>query len=126
MPVFLNLFFADGELIQGVTVTVAAVIAFVFIGIVLAGMILYVRKKLVSTEEVTISINDDEKLTKKDPGGQTLLSALTKEGIAVPSPCGGKATCKQCRLQVLEGKEEPLETDKATFTKRELQEGWRL
>jgi len=54
------------------------------------------------------------------------LSALTSSGIPIPSPCGGKATCKQCRIKITEGAEEPLETDKATFTKKQLMDGWRL
>lgn len=121
-----NLALAQSDFVQGLTLITASVLFFILIGIILTGMILFVRKKLISTEEVKIKINQDDKLTKKVEGGQTLLSALSREGIPVPSPCGGKATCKQCRVQVLEGKEEPLETDKATFTTKQLQEGWRL
>lgn len=73
-----------------------------------------------------IHINEDDSLTKSTETGTTLLSALLANGIAVPSPCGGKATCKQCKLQVLSGGGEPLETDKATFSVKQLREGWRL
>jgi Na+-transporting NADH:ubiquinone oxidoreductase subunit F len=59
-------------------------------------------------------------------GGSTLLVTLTSQGIPIPCPCGGKATCKQCRVQILKGANEPLEIDKATFTKKQLKEGWRL
>jgi Na+-transporting NADH:ubiquinone oxidoreductase subunit F len=114
------------QFVQGLTLTVVAVIAFIVIGLALTIMILFTKKKLVRTAPCKIRINEDESLTKVVPGGQTLLSALTSEGIPVPSPCGGKATCKQCRLQILEGKEEPLETDKGTFNRKELEEGWRL
>lgn len=107
-------------------ITLYAIVAFIIIGLLLTGMILFTRAKLVSTSACKISINDDAKLTKEVSGGQTLLSALTGEGIAVPSPCGGKATCKQCRVQVIEGGGEPLETDKGTFTPKELKAGWRL
>jgi Na+-transporting NADH:ubiquinone oxidoreductase subunit F len=112
--------------LQGLTLSLTAVVSFVLIGLGLAAMILMTKKKFVRTTPCEIKINEDENLTKTIPGGQSLLSALTSEGVPVPSPCGGKATCKQCRLQVLEGADEPLETDKATFTKRELKEGWRL
>lgn len=94
--------------------------------LILTAMILYTKKKLVRTAPCLIKINEDPHLSKTVEGGQTLLAALTSEGIPVPSPCGGKATCKQCRLQIVEGKEDPLETDKATFSKMELKEGWRL
>ncbi len=114
------------QFVQGFTLAVTASIAFIVIGLILTIMILFTKKKLVRTAPCEIKINEDEKLTKTVAGGQTLLSALTREGIPVPSPCGGKATCKQCRIQVLEGAEAPLETDKGTFNKKQLQEGWRL
>lgn len=103
-----------------------AVVAFVAIGVGLAGMILFVRAKLVSQKLCQIKINDDPALTKEVPGGGTLLVSLTSNGIPIPSPCGGKATCKQCRVQILDGASEPLETDIATFSKKQLKEGWRL
>lgn len=103
-----------------------AIIAFVVIGVGLAGMILFVRATLVSQKLCKIQINNDPALTKDVAGGGTLLVALTSNGIPIPSPCGGKATCKQCRVQILEGASEPLETDKATFSKKQLKEGWRL
>lgn len=106
--------------------SIYAISAFVIIGVGLAGLILFTKAKLVSTEACCIKINDDPSLTKTIPGGGTLLVALTSNGIPIPSPCGGKATCKQCRVQILKGQEEPLETDKATFTKKQLKEGWRL
>jgi len=114
------------QFLQGLTLSVTAIVAFVLIGLGLTAMILFTKKKLVRTAPCMIKINEDEELTKTVPGGQTLLSALTSEGVPVPSPCGGKATCKQCRLQVLSGADAPLETDKATFTKQQLKEGWRL
>lgn len=103
-----------------------AIIAFIVIGVGLASMILFTKAKLVSSEQCDIQINDDPDLTKSVAGGGTLLVALTSNGIPIPSPCGGKATCKQCRVQIVEGATEPLETDKGTFTKKQLKEGWRL
>lgn len=103
-----------------------AVVAFVVIGVLLAAMILITKAKLVSREECKLYINDDPDLTKEVRGGGTLLSSLTGVGIQVPSPCGGKATCLQCRVQITEGVDPPLETDRSTFTKKELKEGWRL
>ncbi len=114
------------SLLQGLTLISVAVAAFVIICLCLTVMILYAKKKLVSSAPCIIQINEDPNLSKTVVGGQTLLAALTSEGIPVPSPCGGKATCKQCRVQVLDGKDDPLETDKATFSKMELKEGWRL
>jgi Na+-transporting NADH:ubiquinone oxidoreductase subunit F len=115
-----------GQFLQGIFLAGIAVAAFVAVGLILTAMILVTKKKLVRTAPCQIKINEDDALTKIVAGGQTLLAALTTEGIPVPSPCGGKATCKQCRLQVVEGGGDPLETDKATFNKQQLKEGWRL
>lgn len=106
--------------------TLYAISAFVLIGVGLTSLILFTKAKFVTSEECVIKINDDPSLTKNVLGGSTLLQALTSNGIPVPSPCGGKATCKQCRVRIVEGAEEPLETDRGTFNKRELKEGWRL
>ncbi len=106
--------------------SILAVIAFCTIGILLSGMILYTKKRLVSTAPCVIEINEDPALTKSVEGGKTLLSALMEQGIAIPSPCGGKATCKQCKVQVIKGGGDILETDKATFSPKQLKEGWRL
>lgn len=111
---------------QGALVLIVTVATFVFIGLLLTLLILYSRKKFIKTGTCQLRINDDEALTKEVALGQTLLSALTQEGVSIPSPCGGKATCKQCRVHILEGATIALETDKATFNKRQLQDGWRL
>ncbi len=103
-----------------------SVVAFVVIGFALTAMILFTKAKLVNTDDVELKINEDDSLTKKVPAGGTLLSTLLDQGIAIPSPCGGKATCKQCKVQVLEGGGDPLDVDQATFSRKELQAGWRL
>ncbi len=114
------------QFLQGITVVVVAVVAFVVIVFILTCLILYTKNKLVRMAPCCIKINDDAALTKTVPSGQTLLTALSNEGIPVPSPCGGKATCKQCRLQILDGAGDALETDKGSFSRKELNEGWRL
>lgn len=108
------------------TLILYALVAFGGIGLALALMILFTRAKLVSTAPCLLEINEDPELAKKVSGGQTLLSALTKSGVPVPSPCGGKATCKQCKVQVLEGGGEALDVDLATFSRKQLEAGWRL
>lgn len=103
-----------------------AVIAFTLIGVGLTAMILFVKAKFIRAEACKIFINNNEELTKNVLGGGTLLATLSGQGIAVPSPCGGKATCLQCRVQIVEGADPPLETDLATFSRKEIKEGWRL
>ena len=109
-----------------IVLTLYAIVAFLLIGVGLALMILFIRAKLVSGEECEIDVNEDPNLSFTTGAGTTLLNALTSHGIPVPSPCGGKATCKQCKVQVVDGGAEPLETDKGTFTKKQLADGWRL
>lgn len=111
---------------SGALFVFVAVCVFVGIGLLLTMMILVVKKKLVPTDLCHIKINEDGSLNKTIQGGQTLLCALSKEGLSIPSPCGGKATCKQCRIQIVTGAGTPLEIDKATFTKKQLAKGWRL
>lgn len=106
--------------------TLYAITAFILVGVGLAGLILFTKAKLVSTEKCKLFINDDPAMTKEVEGGQTLLLALTSNAIPIPCPCGGKATCKQCKVQVLDQGVVPLETDKATFTKKQLKEGFCL
>lgn len=109
-----------------IVLSLYAIAAFAAIGVSLTVLILFTRAKLVSQGLCKIAINDDPSLTREVSGGGTLLVSLTANGIPIPSPCGGKATCKQCRVQILDGQSEALETDKATFSKKQLKEGWRL
>jgi Na+-transporting NADH:ubiquinone oxidoreductase subunit F len=106
--------------------TLYATVAFVAIGMGLTIMILFTKAKFVKSDKCRIVVNNDPEMTKIVNGGVSLLSALSNEGIAIPSPCGGKATCLQCRVQILDGAEPPMEIEKASFTKKELKEGWRL
>lgn len=106
--------------------TLYAIAAFIIIGVGLTSLILFTKANFVTAEECTLEINDDPALTKVVRGGRTLLAALTSSGIPIPSPCGGKATCKQCRVQIIKGAPEALETDKGTFSKKQIKEGWRL
>jgi Na+-transporting NADH:ubiquinone oxidoreductase subunit F len=103
-----------------------AIGAFVLISTSLAGLILFTKAKLVRSETCSINVNDDPELSFSTQGGSTLLSALSGHNIPIPSPCGGKATCKQCRVQIAKGAQDPIETDVGTFTKKQLKEGWRL
>jgi Na+-transporting NADH:ubiquinone oxidoreductase subunit F len=118
--------FAEIPLDIDIKLSLYAISAFIIIGVGLASMILFTKAKLISSEECHIKVNDDPSMTKVVRGGGTLLSALTSNDIPVPSPCGGKATCKQCRVKILEGADEALETDRSTFTKKQISEGWRL
>ncbi len=66
------------QFLQGATLTVVAVVAFILIGLILTAMILYTKKQLVRVTPCQIKINEDDKLTKNVAGGQTLLSRINR------------------------------------------------
>lgn len=117
---FCNIFKMD------ITLALYACVAFLLIGVGLAALILATKAKFVANTLCTICVNDQANLTFQAASGATLLSVLTAHGIPVPSPCGGKATCKQCRVQVIDGEDPPLQTEVDTFSKSQLKLGWRL
>jgi Na+-transporting NADH:ubiquinone oxidoreductase subunit F len=98
----------------------------VFSGILLllAGLILMVRAKLVPQGDVTIRINDE--LDLQSPVGGKLMEGLANGGVFVPSACGGSGTCGQCRVKVHEGGGALLPTEASLISKREAAAGDRL
>lgn len=111
---------------ENVQTSLYAVVIFIAIGLGLTLMILWTRAKLIGSATCKIFINNDESLTKETVVGDTLLNTLTRSGVPIPSPCGGKATCKQCKVQVISGGGDPLETELSSFSKKQIKEGWRL
>ena len=93
--------------------------------ILLLVIILLVAKKYLSPSgNVTISINGEKSLSVDQ--GASLMTTLNENGIFLPSACGGKASCGQCKAQVLEGGGEILDSERPHFTRKEVKEHWRL
>jgi Na+-transporting NADH:ubiquinone oxidoreductase subunit F len=107
------------EIILGVSMFTAIVVALVLV-------ILFAKSKLVSTGDVTITINGDPEKAVTTPAGGKLLGALADQGIFIPSACGGGGTCGQCRVEVHSGGGDILPTELGHITKREAKEGCRL
>jgi len=80
---------------------------------------------LIPQGEVTLTINDGEKVLVVDPGS-TLLTSLSNSGIFLPSACGGGGTCGLCRCQIHEGGGSILPTETGFFTRKEQAADWRL
>ncbi len=97
---------------------------FLFVILLLVGVLLYARKKLTPEGNVKITINGEKEL-EVEPGS-SLLSTLAAEKIFLPSACGGGGTCGMCRCQVLEGAGDILPTETGFFTRKEQQNHWRL
>lgn len=105
------------EIVLGVFMFTLLVMTIVFI-------ILGARSRLVAAGDLTITVNDERKLTVA--GGINLLNALANKGIFLGSACGGKGSCGQCRCKVLAGGGAILPTETAHISKREAAEGERL
>ncbi len=105
-------------------VIIASIIIFLLVIMFLVAMLLFARKKLTPQGEVTLTINDEKKLTVNP--GSTVLSTLAAEKIFLPSACGGGGTCAMCKCQVFEGGGSILPTEVGYFTRKEAQNNWRL
>ncbi len=105
------------EIVLGVGMFTAIVIALVVI-------ILIAKSQLVNTGDVTLNING-EKNVNVSAGGK-LLNVLADQKLFVSSACGGGGTCGQCKVKVLSGGGDILETELSHITKREAKEGCRL
>ena len=78
--------------------------------ILLLVIILLVAKRYLSPSgNVNITVNSDRTLSVGQ--GNNLMATLNENGIFLPSACGGKASCGQCKVQVLEGGGEILDSE---------------
>src|SRR5512134_3155188 len=105
---------------------VLAVLMFTGIVLLLVGVLLGARRKLVASGEVSIVINDDESKTLRTPAGNTLLGALANNHIFIPSACGGKGACGVCEVIVREGGGDLLPTETGYISPGEARRGHRL
>ena len=103
---------------------IAAVAFFLIVILSLVSVLLFAKSKLLPSGEVTLTINGKENITI-NPGG-TILGTLGDNKIFLPSACGGGGTCAMCKCQVNSGGGEILPTEKPYFTRKEIQENWRL
>ena len=110
---------------MGNTSFILASIGVFLVVILLLVIILLVAKKYLSPSgNVNIEINGDK--TINVPQGSSLMTTLNENGIFLPSACGGKASCGQCKVQVLEGGGEILDSEKPHFTRKQIKDHWRL
>ena len=107
----------------GITIAASIVVFLIFL-LALLMVILYAKAKLTSSGLVKLTINGEK--TLEGNAGDTILSTLGGNKIFLPSACGGGGTCAMCKCQVLEGGGEILPTEAPYFTRKEIQEKWRL
>jgi len=93
--------------------------------LILVSILLYAKKKLTPSGEVTIDINEGNLKLVVEPGN-TLLGALGAQRIFLASACGCGGTCAMCKCRVHDGAGSILPTEIGYFTRKEAQNDWRL
>lgn len=109
--------------LTGQTILLGAGI-FLIMTLLLVTVLLVAKKFLVSSGNVEVTINNDKKV--EVASGAPLLSALATKNVFLPSACGGKGSCGQCKVQVTAGGGEILPTEAVHFTRKEIKDNWRL
>ncbi len=108
------------------TVMSLSIGAFLLLVLLLVGILLIAKAKLLPSGEVSVTINDNEEDKFIVSPGGTLLSTLQENKILLPSACGGGGTCGMCECEIHEGGGEILPTEKPFFTRKEIKENKRL
>ncbi len=91
--------------------------------LLLVALLLTAKAKLSPSGPVKLNINGE---MVEVESGSTLLSTLSNQKIFLPSACGGGGTCGMCKCQVMEGGGDILPTETGFFSRKEIQENWRL
>lgn len=103
-----------------------ATTVFLSLIMILVGLLLFVESKVVQKGSNRVIINDDEEKSIDAPSGKTLLSALSANGIFIPSGCGGGGSCGMCKCKVEQGSRGPLPTELAHLSRNEKKDNIRL
>lgn len=106
------------------TTVLAAVGVFIVLTLLLVGILLVAKHFMVKTGDVNININNETDISVS--AGASLLSSLATKNVFLPSACGGKGSCGQCKVRVLDGGGDILPTEKVHFTRKQIKDGWRL
>lgn len=104
---------------------ISSMVIMVIVILVLVAILLFIKIKLTPSGTVSIDINNGKKTLDVTPGN-TLMNTLADQKIFLPSACGGKANCGQCKVQVFEGGGTILPTETGFFNRKQIKDGWRL
>ena len=92
--------------------------------LVLVVILLVAKNFLVASGKVKLTVNGENQLEVES--GSTLLNTLAVNNVFLPSACGGKGSCGQCKCQVLEGGGEILPSEVSHFSRKQQKDHWRL
>lgn len=106
------------------TATLTSLVVFFLVIILLVVVLLIAKQYLVASGDVKIKLNGEKEVNASSGG--SLLNAMANAGVFLPSACGGKGSCGQCKCQVLEGGGEILPTEMVHFSRKQVKENWRL
>ena len=107
------------------TFIIASIGIFLIIILLLVVVLLIAKRFLTPSGKVKITVNGDKEF-EVEQGGSLLTTLSTDADIHLPSACGGKGSCGQCKVQVVEGGGEILDSEKPHFTRRQIKDHWRL
>lgn len=97
---------------------------FLAIQFMLVTIIVFSRRTLLPSGDITIEVNKDKHFTV-NPGGK-LLTTLADQGVILSSACGGGGSCGQCKCVVNEGGGSILPTERSKINNRDAKLGVRL
>ena len=102
----------------------ASIGVFLVVILVLVVILLVAKNYLSPSGPVKVTINGENTLEVES--GSSLLSTLAIQNVYLPSACGGKGACGQCKCQVVDGGGEILPSEKGFFSRKEQKDHWRL
>jgi Na+-transporting NADH:ubiquinone oxidoreductase subunit F len=102
---------------------IASIGVFLVIVLLLVAILLIAKNYLVPSGPVKLTVNGKD---MEVASGSSLLSTLAESGVFLPSACGGKGACGQCKCQIPAGGGEILDSEKGFFTRKQIKENWRL
>lgn len=105
---------------------VLSILVFSGVIFILVAVLLFVESKVTTKGEFSITINKDTDKQLKVSGNPTLLSALSRNDIFLPSACGGSGSCGMCKCQINKGGGSILPTELAHLSRKDKITGKRL
>ncbi len=106
------------------SILIVSIIACLIVILVLVALLLAIRSRLMPQGKVKISINGKQDMVVGQGG--SLLTTLAEQNVFLPSACGGKGSCGQCKCQVVSGGGSILPTEVGFFTRQQINNHWRL
>ncbi len=100
------------------------IIFFLIVILFLVIILLFAKSKLSPSGAVKLTINGEKEIEVS--AGDTILTTLGNNKVFLPSACGGGGTCAMCKCQVVSGGGDILPTEKPYFSRKEIQDNWRL